>query len=179
MKRSKSAESQTGRYFFVKKDDKICSMCCNYVYIEGDEIMKLYYDKRLSDPTYYAQQGIRNGKATGVLKQKVIVTFSRKTMEYQRMVRNRQIERARILLATNDPEEIKKGPNDVKGFMKRIAKTKAGETVQVSYILDETKILKKNNTTASMLLPQIWMIKQRIFLPFVRNDTKLKIVSAS
>lgn len=24
--------------------------------------MKLYYDKRLSDPTYYAQIGIRNGK---------------------------------------------------------------------------------------------------------------------
>ena len=26
--------------------------------------MKLYYDKRLKDPTYYAQQGIRNGKKT-------------------------------------------------------------------------------------------------------------------
>lgn len=26
--------------------------------------MKLYYDKRLSDPTYYAQQGFRNGKKT-------------------------------------------------------------------------------------------------------------------
>ena len=26
--------------------------------------MKLYYDKRLSDPTYYAQQGVRNGKKT-------------------------------------------------------------------------------------------------------------------
>jgi hypothetical protein len=24
--------------------------------------MKLYYDKRLSDPTYYIQEGIRNGK---------------------------------------------------------------------------------------------------------------------
>ena len=24
--------------------------------------MKLYFDKRLKDPTYYAQQGIRNGK---------------------------------------------------------------------------------------------------------------------
>lgn len=24
--------------------------------------MKLYYDKRLKDPTYYAQLGIRNGK---------------------------------------------------------------------------------------------------------------------
>ena len=27
-------------------------------------IMKLYYDKRLKDPTYYAQQGIRIGKKT-------------------------------------------------------------------------------------------------------------------
>jgi hypothetical protein len=26
--------------------------------------MKLYFDKRLTDPTYYAQQGIRNGKKT-------------------------------------------------------------------------------------------------------------------
>ena len=96
----------------------------------------------------YEEKQYKNGKtkmvkATGVLKQKLLVTFSRKMMEYQRMVRNRQIERARALLATNDPEEIKKGPNDVKRFMKRIAKTKAGETVQVSYILDETKIAEE------------------------------------
>ena len=26
--------------------------------------MKLYYDKRLKDPTYYVQQGIRNGNKT-------------------------------------------------------------------------------------------------------------------
>ena len=26
--------------------------------------MKLFYDKRAKDPTYYAQQGIRNGKKT-------------------------------------------------------------------------------------------------------------------
>ena len=26
--------------------------------------MKLYFDKRLKDPTYYVQQGIRNGKKT-------------------------------------------------------------------------------------------------------------------
>ena len=96
----------------------------------------------------YEEKQYKNGKtklvkATGVLKQKMIVTFSRKMMEYQRMVRNRQIERTRILLATNDPEEIKKGPNEVKRFMKRIAKTKAGETVQVSYILDEAKIAEE------------------------------------
>ena len=26
--------------------------------------MKLFYDKKSKDPTYYAQQGIRNGKKT-------------------------------------------------------------------------------------------------------------------
>ena len=96
----------------------------------------------------YEEKQYKNGKtkmvkATGVLKQKLIVTFSRKMMEYQRTVRNRQIERARALLTTNDPEEIKKGPNDVRRFLKRIAKTKAGETVQMSYILDETKITEE------------------------------------
>ena len=59
------------------------------------------------------------------------------------MVRNRQIERARALLATNDPEEIKKGPNDVKRFIKRIAKAKTGETVPISYSLDEIKIAEE------------------------------------
>ena len=61
---------------------------------------------------------LKNGKvvkvkANGMLKQKVIVTFSRKMMEYQRSVRNRQIDRARRMIERNDPEEIKKGPNDV------------------------------------------------------------------
>ena len=42
-----------------------------------------------------------------------------------------------------DPEEIKKGPNDVRRFMKRIAKTKAGEKAAVSYILDEAKIAEE------------------------------------
>ena len=96
----------------------------------------------------YEEKQFKNGKtkpvkATGVLKQKLIVTFSRKMMEYQRTVRSRQIERARALLAMNDPEEIKKGPNDVRRFLKRIPKAKGGETAQVSYILDETKIAEE------------------------------------
>jgi transposase len=79
-------------------------------------------------------------KSTGLLKQRLIVTFSRKAMEYQRAVRNRQIERAKKLLAKNDPEEIKKGPSDVRRFMKRVTSTKSGETASVSYELDEEKI---------------------------------------
>ena len=39
-----------------------------------------------------------------------------------------------------NPEEIKKGPNDVKRFLKRTATTKSGEKAIVEYILDEDKI---------------------------------------
>ena len=93
----------------------------------------------------YEYKQLKNGKikktkATGTLKQRIIITFSRKMFEYQRAVRNRQIERAKKLLALNDPEEIKKGPNDVRRFMKRTAKTKSGEEASVTYVLDEEKI---------------------------------------
>ena len=64
-------------------------------------------------------------------------------MEYQRNVRNRQIERAKRLLELKDPEEIKKGPNDVKRFMKRLSHTKSGEEAAVEYILDEEKIAEE------------------------------------
>lgn len=101
-------------------------------------------DKAL-DLGLYEEKVLKNGKvikarATGILKQKIIITFSRKMMEYQRTVRNRQIERAKGMLKRNDPEEIKKGPNDVRRFMKRVAKTKSGEKAQINYILDEEKI---------------------------------------
>lgn len=96
----------------------------------------------------YEEKVLKNGKtqrikAKGMLKQRVIITFSRKMMEYQRAVRNRQIERAKGMLKRNDPEEIKKGPNDVRRFMKRITKTKSGEMASVSYILDEDKIIEE------------------------------------
>ena len=96
----------------------------------------------------YEEKHLKNGKtkkvkATGILKQRVIVTFSRKMMEYQRVVRNRQIERAKKILDVNDPEEIKKGPNDVRRFMKRIASTGSGEKATVRYVIDETKIAEE------------------------------------
>ena len=104
-------------------------------------------DKAL-DLGLYEDVTLKNGrtvkrKAKGVLKQRIIITFSRKVMEYQRAVRSRQIERARKLLELKDPQEIKKGPNDVKRFLKRTAKTKSGETAVVEYILDQDKIAEE------------------------------------
>ena len=87
---------------------------------------------------------LQNGKTAkrksyATLKQKVIITFSRKMMEYQRTVRAKQIERARRSL-NGDPEEIKKGNNDVKRFLKRICTDKNGNKVKVRYELDMDKI---------------------------------------
>lgn len=86
---------------------------------------------------------IRKQKAKGVIDQYIIVTFSRKMMEYQKAVRARQVERAKELLRTGDPEEIKKGPNDVRRFLKRVAKAKDGKDAEVSYKLDRDKIAEE------------------------------------
>ncbi|MEE8808484.1 MAG: transposase [Lactimicrobium sp.] len=84
--------------------------------------------------------GSRKVKAKGTLEQIVIITFSRKMMEYQRTVRNRQIERAKQIMKLKDPEEIKKGPNDVRRFLKRVAKDKDGKEAEISYDLDQARI---------------------------------------
>ena len=110
-----------------------------YKVIEADKVL---------DFGLYEDVTLKNGrtvkrKAKGVLKQRIIITFSRKVMEYQRAVRSRQIERAKKLLESKDPEEIKKGPNDVRRFLKRTAKTKSGERAAVEYTLDEDKIAEE------------------------------------
>ena len=58
-------------------------------------------------------------------------------MEYQRSIRNRQIERAKKLLKDLDPETYKKGPHDVTRFIKRTSCTESGEAVMDSYEIDQ------------------------------------------
>lgn len=120
----------------------------NNLDLYNDSAYKVVDADKALDLGLYEDVALKNGrtvkrKAKGILKQRIIVTFSRKVMEYQRTVRNRQIERARKLITLKDPEEIKKGPNDVKRFLKRVVKTKSGETAAVEYILDEEKITEE------------------------------------
>ena len=110
-----------------------------------DMAYKVIIADKATDLGLCEEKVLKNGKvkkvkSTGMLRQKIIITFSRKMMEYQRTVRDRQIERAKKLVARNNPEEIKKGPNDVRRFMKRTVKTKSGEEAVVEYIIDEEKI---------------------------------------
>ena len=90
-------------------------------------------DLGLFEVKQYKNGKTKNVKSKGTLKQRIIVTYSRKMAEYQKTVRNRQIERAKKILANMDPDNFKKGPNDVTRFIKSDKEKK-------NYYLDEARI---------------------------------------
>ena len=111
----------------------------------NDIVYKVIVADRAVDTGLTETVELKNGKkkerkVTGQLKQYIIVTFSRKMMEYQRHIRNGQIERAKELLKTKDPEMIKKGPNDVTRFIKRKSTGKNGENATDTYYVDQSII---------------------------------------
>lgn len=111
----------------------------------NDRAYKVLTADRAIDTGLYEEKVCKNGKvrnvkSKAVLKQKIIISFSRKMMEYQRYIRNRQIERAKKLLKSLDPETYKKGPHDVTRFIKRTSSTKSGEKINDRYELDQSVI---------------------------------------
>lgn len=123
---------------FDKTDKTNLSLYADKAYkiIEADKAIALglYEEKKLKNGK------TRKVKSKAFLKQKVIVTFSRKMMEYQRYIRNRQIERAKKLLNNLDPNSFKKGPHDVTRFIKRVSSSKSGDKVTDSYIINQSII---------------------------------------
>ena len=117
---------------FNKKDANNLSLYNDFAY-------KVIPANTPMDTGLYEEKVYKNGrtkkvKAKGTLHQYIIVTFSRKMMEYQRTIRERQLERAKKLLRLKDPEKIKKGPNDIRRFLKNTSSDTA------NYVLDMDKI---------------------------------------
>ena len=117
---------------FNKKDANNLSLYDDFAY-------KVIPANTAMDTGLYEEKVYKNGrtkkvKAKGTLHQYIIVTFSRKMMEYQRTIRERQLERAKKLLRLKDPEKIKKGPNDIRRFLKNTSSDTA------NYVLDMDKI---------------------------------------
>ena len=117
---------------FNKKDANNLSLYNDFAY-------KVIPANMAMDTGLYEEKVYKNGrtkkvKAKGTLHQYIIVTFSRKMMEYQRTIRERQLERAKKLLRLKDPEKIKKGPNDIRRFLKNTSSDTA------NYVLDMDKI---------------------------------------
>lgn len=109
------------------------------LHLYNDTLYKVIQADKAIDLGLTEEHTLKNGKkvtrkAKGDLKQYVIITFSRKAMEYQRHVRNSQIERARKLIKNNKVEDLKKTQNDPKRFIKKDQSTKD------TYYIDEDKI---------------------------------------
>lgn len=117
---------------FDKKDANNLSLYNDFAYkvIPANTAM----DTGLCEEKVYKNGRTKKVKTKGTLHQYIIVTFSRKMMEYQRTIRERQLERAKKLLRLKDPEKIKKGPNDIRRFLKNTSSDTA------NYVLDMDKI---------------------------------------
>lgn len=134
-------------YRLLSNDDAITLKEMRTFNKKGANNLSLYNDfaykvipaNTAMDTGLYEEKVYKNGrtkkvKVKGTLHQYIIVTFSRKMMEYQRTIRERQLERAKKLLKLKDPEKIKKGPNDIRRFLKNTSSDTA------NYVLDMDKI---------------------------------------
>lgn len=122
---------------FDKKDANNLSLYNDFAY-------KVIPANTAMDTGLYEEKVYKNGrtkkvKTKGTLHQYIIVTFSRKMMEYQRTIRERQLERAKKLLRLKDPEKIKKGPNDIRRFLKNTSSDTANYVLDMDKIYEEEK----------------------------------------
>jgi len=108
-------------------------------------ISSMYQNEKIydeyKDVTFYKERWINeNG-----LEQKLIVTFSLKYRDYQRQIRNKQIDRANKLIERNPSSINKKNQNDYKRFIASTKITKDGEIAD-KYIhsIDDEMILKES-----------------------------------
>ena len=111
-----------------KNNWKLTNDLKSYNIKDIDENEELYKDK-----IFYKERWIKeNG-----LEQKLIVTYSIKYRNYQRQIRNSQIERAKQAIKNNSVRLDKCNQNDYKRFVNKTNITKEGE-------IAENKILSLN-----------------------------------
>lgn len=104
-------------------------------------ISKLRTDEKLiekyRDKTFYKERWIKEDG----LAQRLIITYCVKYQEYQKNIRNNQINRAKKIIASN-PDKLKKPKtNDPKRFIKTLNVTKDGELAEKSiYAINQSVI---------------------------------------
>ena len=104
-------------------------------------ISKLRTDEKLieeyRDKIFYKERWINEDG----LEQRLIVTYSVKYQEYQKKIRNNQINRAKKIIDTNSIKLKKTNSNDPKRFIKTLNVTKDGELADKSiYSIDQNMI---------------------------------------
>ena len=108
---------------------------------ETYDISLLDYDEKsyekYKSQTFYKQRWIKEDG----LEQKLIITYSLKYRDYQKQIRNRQLERAAKLIENRPSNIKKKSQNDYKRFISSTNVTKNGEVADKAiYSLNEKAI---------------------------------------
>lgn len=108
------------------------------IHLYNDKAYKSIFVDSNIDLGLIEEKKLNNGKTKLVksktnLKQRIIITYSRKMAEYQKIIRNKQIERAKILISKG-VDDIRKGPNDIARFIKNANEEKN------TYVLDQDRI---------------------------------------
>lgn len=101
---------------------------------KDDTTIELYKDRIFFKERWIKENG---------LEQKVIVTYSLKYRNYQRQIRNSQIERAKVAIANKSFKLDKSNQNDFKRFIKKINVTEDGEIAEKKVLTLNTDTIQK------------------------------------
>lgn len=94
-------------------------------------------EEKYKDEIFHKERWIKEDG----LEQKLIVTYSLKYKNYQRLIRNNQIERAKRVISTN-PTKLKKcNANDYKRFISKMHCTPEGEIAKKEFYNIDTKLI--------------------------------------
>lgn len=97
------------------------------------DISKLRTDENLiehyKEKTFYKERWVKEDN----LEQRLIITYSVKYQEYQKNIRNHQIERAKKLIENNHKNIGKAKQNDPKRFIQTVNTTDSGEVAEQSH----------------------------------------------
>lgn len=103
---------------------------------EDEKLINIYKDK-----TFYKERWINEDG----LEQRLIVTYSVKYQEYQKSIREKQLDRARKLIETNPKKIGKAKQNDFKRFIETTVTTPQGEIAEENhYNINEEKIIEES-----------------------------------
>lgn len=103
--------------------------------IEKDETTIGLYQDRI----FFKERWIKENE----LEQKLIVTYSLKYKNYQRQIRNSQIERAKVAIDNKSFKLEKCNQNDFKRFIKKTNVTKYGEIAEKKVLTLNTDTIQK------------------------------------
>lgn len=116
-----------------------------------DDALKKTGFKRLSDRKPVDLENLKNEDfnelyykeipyISGDIDQLLIITYSPKFAEYQKKIRDSQVERAEAMIKSGKYKKNRKNPNDPARFIEKLAVTQDGEKADIKYYLDEDKI---------------------------------------